>query len=116
MSENSINARILYQKVNNKNISRKNFIVKLIEEIQQLPKDFETQETSKKRKAKESASTPKTTKKAKIESSQRLETRRQCQINGCRNKSYYTCCECARITCGKCCFIVNPLCCKLCKN
>ena len=109
----AINAHILYQKVNNIKIQRRNFIVKLIEDILDY-QPFDPIRSAKRKRMLEQAG--QTTPRQSATKKPRLEKRRHCQIQSCQNKSFYVCSNCCSVTCGACSYLKNPILCLNCKK
>ena len=96
-----INSWILYKNVNHSQISRRSFIISLIEEIQSLNTANKENTPSVKRKADVNIETPKSTKKVRRSL---IDTpSKECQIKLCnKNKSKAACSICNKACCGKC--------------
>ena len=107
-----LNSWILFKEVNNSGISRRNFLVKLIEEIKEsvtpisLPVSPKTTPQRKRFLTVDSETdTPKTSAK-----------RTACQIRLCnKNKGIGACSKCGKNTCGSCIFQTQIMC-KKCHN
>jgi hypothetical protein len=110
-----INSWIIYKEINNSKISRRDFIIKLIEEINVISNDFGEPKT-KKRKA-TAPRTPTSTKSHKSQqSSTPQSSRKRCQIRNCNgNMAKATCNSCNKFTCGICTFETIIIC-EKCKN
>ena len=86
----AINAWIIFKKLTNSSISRRDFILQLVENLRQKHAD-------------PNASDERGRKRCSVnELFSVVEKRRKCQQSDCRNCSSTICKECCKITCGKC--------------
>lgn len=96
----AINSWVLYKEVTKTNISRKEYIQQLVEELREKYIFHRQKKIEVESPILENSESPKAKRK-----------RVRCHTSGCENKTVDICCQCKAPTCGKCTKVISRYCC-----